>query len=183
MGFQIETDRLILRDYRSGDTPLYKKMSSDPKFQRFYSEEDCSEERWQQLVMAFIAESRKSPRTRYNLVITLKNSDELLGATGIRIEAETQASIGCSLRREFHRSGIALEAMKAVARFGFEQLNLEYLFAETISENKPAILLCRKLGMHKETELIGNKFFKGRWWNTLIMGMEAAEWQNRIQSS
>lgn len=162
MNFKIETDRLILRDYSLSDTRKFVEMSEDSKFQRFYSEEDCNPEKWQTLIELFISESKSIPRHNFNLAISLKADNSFIGSAGIRIEDNQQASVGCSLTRNFQHSGIAQEAMGAIAQFGFEELRLHRIYAETISENKAAIILCKKLGMRKEAEFVEHRYFKGR---------------------
>jgi RimJ/RimL family protein N-acetyltransferase len=178
MNFMIETDRLILRDYSLSDIARFSEMNEDSKFQRFYSEEDCSPEKWQRLIRSFIEESKENPRNNFNLAISLRTDNSFIGSAGIRIEDNQQAaSVGCSLTRKFQHSGIALEAMSAVVEFGFEKLRLHRIYAEIISENKAAIILCKKLGMRKEAEFIEHRHFKNRWWNTVVFALLNSEYQ------
>ena len=68
--------------------------------------------------------------------------------------------------------------MAALLEFGFDRQNLHRVYAETIAENKPALRLCKKLGMREEAHFIENRYFKGKWWSTVVMAMLKSEWVN-----
>lgn len=177
----IETDRLVLRNYQQSDILPFVEMARNKIFQRFYSEQDCMKEKLVNLVNDFMQEAEQPPRTNYNLAITLKPDGQLIGAAGIRMQEEYQASVGCSLDVEFHSLGLAGEALSAICQFGFSSLHAHRIFAETISENISAIKLCKKLGMRKEAEFMQNRYFRGRWWNTVMYAMLAQEWRAKQQ--
>lgn len=171
---QIETTNLILRDFRMDDLPTYQTLRDDPKFQRFYSEADSAPEKSEFLLTMFIEQSREVPRTKFQLAV-ISRTGELIGSCGLRIESPNEASIGCEIDRRWHGSGAAKEAGAAMLVFGFETLKLHRIYAETISENKAAIRLCRALGMQVETEREADCRFKGRSWNTTVMAITALE--------
>jgi RimJ/RimL family protein N-acetyltransferase len=45
-----------------------------------------------------------------------------------------------------------------------------------IPSEKNAELLALTLGMRKEAHLKEHRFFKGQWWDTVIMGVLCSEW-------
>lgn len=171
MSFFIETERLILRDVCEHDEAPYILQTQDTKYQRFYDEDDCSIEKANQLVEMFIKQSKEQPRTKYNLAITHKQSGQFMGVCGLRLEDHRQASIGCGLAREYQVSGYAQEAMQALIDYGFNQLQVHRIYAETIADNRAAILLCTKLGMRVEGTFVEHRYFKNQWWNTVILAM------------
>ena len=168
--FILETERLILRDFKKADLPAYIELRNDVKFRRFYSESDVTREKSISLVEMFIAQSKEQPRTQYQLAITNKNRD-LMGSCGIRIEGENTASIGCELGRKWQTSGYAYEAASTMINYAFSELAIQRVYAETISQNKAAVKLCQMLGMHVDAELKNNKNFQGRLWDTMILGI------------
>jgi [ribosomal protein S5]-alanine N-acetyltransferase len=172
----IETRRLILRNFERSDVSAYCNLTGDSKYQRFYSEEDCSVERSRQLVEKFVLQSRESDRTGYQMALVLESTGEFIGTAGLRIEPDKQASIGCGVGREYQSAGYAKEAMSALLEYGFEKHDIHRVYADTISENIPAIRLCKMLGMREEAHFIENRFFKGRWWSTVVMAMLKADW-------
>lgn len=172
---RIETNRLILRDFEPDDSHDYIKLRADDKFKRFYRDSDATEERSVSLIEKFILASKSNPRAMFQLAITTKDNI-LIGSCGIRMEYDRQASIGCELARKWQKSGYAYEAVRELINYGFTSLELHRLYAETISENLAAIKLCKLLGLRIEAELIENKYFQGRWWNTSIMALLNREW-------
>ncbi len=171
MRIELTTDRLLLRDYRPDDLAAFSAMSADKKFQRFYSEQDCSEVHWHNLVNQFSQEHNQTKRSDFNLAIEMRDTGLFIGAVGIRIEAHQQASVGCALIRNQQHRAVAIEAMRAIAEFGFLQLDVHRVYAETIADNHAAIRLCRQLGMRKEAEFVEHRYFKDRWWNTVVFGL------------
>jgi len=168
----IQTERLILRDFKQTDLPAYKALCSHPDFQQFYSEEDAAPEKVAQLFNMFVVWATEQPRTKYQLAMEIP-SEELIGSCGVRITSvdEKQGTFGCELGRAHWGKGYALEASRAVINFGFADLNLHRIYAETNSENLPAIALAKKLGMRVEGELRENRWFRGRWWSTTTLSI------------
>lgn len=175
----IETRRLVLRDFEVADAVAYCRLTSDPKYQRFYSEEDCSEGKSRQLVAMFAEQAQEECRMKFQMAIELKESGAFIGTAGLRIEPEQQASIGCGVGRAHQTAGYAEEAMAALLDYGFNIHNLHRVYAETIAENKPAIRLCKKLGMREEGRFIDNRYFKAKWWSTVVMAMLKSEWERK----
>ncbi len=178
MRIELTTDRLLLRDYRADDLAAFSAMNTDHKFQRFYSEQDCSEAHWQKLVNQFSQEHNKAQRTDFNLAIVMRDTGLFIGAAGIRLEAQKQASVGCALMRHQQHNGVAKEAMCAIAAFGFSQLKAHRIYAETIADNHAAIRLCKQLGMRKEAEFVEHRYFKDRWWNTVVYALLASQYSS-----
>lgn len=178
MNFTIATDRLILRDFSPNDCDAYVSQCQDPKYQRFYDEEDCNPEKSKQLVELFIQQANQTPRQQFHLAITCKKTGVYMGIAGIRLEASQQASVGCGLARQYQSASIAEEAMKALISYGFNRLNVHRVYAETISQNRAAVHLCKRVGMRTEAEFIENRFFKHQWWSTTILAMLASEFNS-----
>ncbi|NVD07948.1 GNAT family N-acetyltransferase [Vibrio sp. JPW-9-11-11] len=169
--FTIETERFRLRDFNDHDLAHYTAQCQDPKYQRFYNDEDCSAKKCRQLVELFITQANQVPRLQYHLAIEERQSGKYIGIAGLRLEDERQASVGCGLVRQHQSQGASEEAMRALLKFGFNQLNIHRAYAETISDNRAAIRLCQKIGMKAEGELIEHRFFKQKWWNTTILAI------------
>jgi len=178
MFFKLETHNLILRDFSIDDLGGYIAFTQDEKYQRFYDEVDCSIEKSKQLVDAFIDQSLECPRSQFQLAITKKGKQEIIGTCGLRLEPDGQASIGCGVAREHHSSGVAVEAMSALINFGFHELGVHRIYAQTIEANTPAVKLCQKMAMRVQERLIKHRYFKDQWWNTVIFALLKNEWSS-----
>jgi len=176
MSFQLDTKRLILRDFKQEDQAAYQAFTSDKKYQKFYSEEDCLPDKSLSLVEQFVSESKLTNRQNYNLAIIDKETLKVIGVCGLRIQADLQASVGCGLNRNYHAAGLAQEAIECLFDFAFNRLKLHRLYAETISQNKAAIKLCQSVGMREEALFIESRYFKKTWWNTSILAILRSEY-------
>ncbi len=173
----IGTERLVLRDFRQTDLPAYQTLCSHSELRRFYPEEDTTPGEAEQLLSMFIGWAAERPRTKFQLAIQLPSAT-LIGSCGVRITSveEKQATFGCELSPTHWGKGYALEASRAVVSFGFAELDLHRIYAETNSENLAAIALAKKLGMRVEGELRENRWFRKRWSNTTVLSILESEW-------
>ena len=173
--FQLHTPNFILRDFQASDLPAYHALRDDDKFQRFYPEADRSLEKAQFLLDMFIAQSHEQPRQKYQLAIT-NLEGELLGSCGLRQEAPGIASMGCELGRRWQKSGAALEAGRVMLKFGFTELALIRIEAQTMLPNKAAIKLCQQLGMQIIHHRPDAHYFKGHSWDEIVLSISREDY-------
>jgi len=117
MSFKIETNRLQLRNFCKDDYDPYRKMTEHPQYQRYYSEDDCSEEKAKELISLFIRQAGQSNRQAYQLAVILKKTGQFIGTCGLRMETGRQTSLGCGLNCDFQGEGFAEEAVQAMIGF------------------------------------------------------------------
>jgi len=174
--FKLETKRLILRDMTLNDESAFVEMSQDAKYQRFYAEGDCNPNKYKELTRLFVAQALEAPRRSYQLAVECKASGRFIGTVCLRLEDDHQASMGCAFSRQSQGHKLGFEAAFALASYGFSELGIHRLYAETVSENLPAIRLCHSLGMRKEAHFKEHRFFKGQWWDTVVLAVLRSEW-------
>lgn len=175
--FKLETDRLILRDMSLEDECAFVAMSQDAKYQRFYDESDCEPNKYRELTQLFVEQASEVPRQSYQLAVESKSTGKFIGTVCLRLEDNLQASMGCAFAREAQGTGLSLEAAAALASFGFSELGIHRIYAETISKNLAAIKLCKVLGMRQEAHFNQHRFFKGKWWDTVVLAVLRSEWK------
>lgn len=73
--FEIRTEALLLRDFRTSDLETFRSIRRDAKFQRFYSEEDSADRKADQLLRIFIDQATENPRSKYQLAITTMSGE------------------------------------------------------------------------------------------------------------
>lgn len=176
---RLETEHLLLRDFVPGDFEGFLETTQDPEYQKFYSEKETGREFWQSIFEGFLASVEAEKRLKYQLAMCLRPG-ELIGTCGVRIEdAENQqASFGCAVARAYWGQGLAFEGSRRIIAYGFSELNVHRIYAETKSENARARSLAEHLGMRLEGELRETQFFKGRWWDTAIYAILEDEWES-----
>jgi RimJ/RimL family protein N-acetyltransferase len=174
----LETGRLILRDFEPEDFEAFFATPQGGAYQQFYPEEVTTRDFWQTIFERILETVKAEDRLVYQLAVCLP-SGELIGTRGVRIEdrENRQASFGCAIAREYWGNGYAFEAADRLIDFGFSPLPVHRIYAETISENKSARCLAERLGMRLESEFLHQRFFRGRWWNTVIYAILREEWR------
>lgn len=176
---RIETERLILREFRADDWPAMAAYWADPRYQRYYPEEPDSEGRVRELVGRFVAAQAEEPRSAWQLAVVTRAEGRHIGNCGIRVNdaALREANIGYELHPDYWGRGYASEAARAILRFGFADLGLHRVWAECAADNVGSARVLEKLGLRQEARFRGRQFYSGRWWDTLIYAILDHEWR------
>ncbi len=146
----LTTERLILREHRLSDAPDVLVFRSDPYVQRFngpvYESVTEAETSIKETLAAYKA------KEYIGWAVTFKNSDTVLGGFGIYwwSRRHRRAEVGYDLARVYWGQGIASEALRAVLQFGFEQMNLNHIYAGTIADNHESVRLLERAGFHRD---------------------------------
>jgi len=85
------------------------------------------------------------------LAITLRTDGRQIGGIGLRIAQEHQhAELGYWLGIAYWGQGYATEAAREMLRFGFEELELQRIFASHFGHNPASGSVLKKIGMRHE---------------------------------
>jgi len=181
---KLETERLILRDFVEDDWHEVLTYQSDPLYLRYYEWTERTPDAVQEFVGWFLDYQKQEPRIKFQLAITLKSNNQLIGNCGIRMETANapQADIGYELDPKHWNHGYATEAAHAIVDFGFSSFNLHRVWSWCVADNLGSAHILEKLGMHLEGRLRENEYYKGRWWDTLMYAILADEWDAHKQS-
>lgn len=179
---RIETERLILREFREEDWHTMAAYWSTPLHQRYYEPVPDRAAWVRELVDMLIAAQAEEPRLTRQLVVTLKGGDDrMIGNCGVRINDLdlAEGNIGYELRADMWGRGYATEAAGAMLAYGFNELGLHRIWAETVGENLGSQHVLTKLGMRREAQFREHQWYNDRWWDTLIYAMLDHEWRAR----
>ena len=144
--FQIESDRLIIRELQNSDLDFVAEMLGDAHVMRFwpqpYSREGAAE---------WIARHRKRYETDgFGYWLALRKVDARpvaqVGLLAQEFEGRKQVGLGYIVHRPFWRQGYAEEGVRACAQYGFETLGLDKIAILVRPENEPSVQLANKLG-------------------------------------
>lgn len=79
--------------------------------------------------------------------------------------------------KEYWSKGYGTDAILALLRFAFEEMNL-YRVWLTTGENNPRALACyRKCGFREEGRMRQDRYLGGRYWDTIVMGLLREEFE------
>jgi ribosomal-protein-alanine N-acetyltransferase len=182
---KLETERLILRDFVEDDWQRVLEYQTNLLYLRYYqwTESDRTPEALQEFVGWFLEHQRQEPRIKFQLAITLKSNDLLIGNCGIRRDTPDaiEADIGYELDPKYWDHGYATEAAHAMVDFGFSRFDLHRVWSWCVADNINSVNVLEKLGMRQEGRLREKEYYKGRWWDTLMFAILADEWEAHKQ--
>lgn len=178
---RIETERLVLREFRPGDWEDIAAYWALPVHQRYYADVPDRDEFVRELVTMFVGSQAEEPRRRWHMAVTLRGDDRLIGNCNLRVNNPElgEANIGYELHSAQWGKGYATEAARAIVGFGFRDLGLHRIWAECVRDNVGSQRVLAKLGMQREAHFREHQWYKGRWWDTLIYAMLDREWEPR----
>ena len=184
MRFHLETERLVLRQFRESDLEAFLAYRNDPEVAKYqgwsipYSKEKGIE--FVQKMSVAVAEQSKW----LQIAVELKSTRAMIGDVAFFIKRgdERQAMIGYSLSQPYWGNGYAYEAVSCLLAYLFDELDLHRVIAECDEENVASWKLLEKLGFRQEAHLIENLFFKGMYCNEYHYAMLGREWKERHSS-
>jgi RimJ/RimL family protein N-acetyltransferase len=115
-------------------------------------------------------------RSEHDMVFGMceRRTDRLIGVTGLhRIDDKNRhAMFGIFIgNAESRGRGYGTEATAMVVHYAFNTLNLNRVWLHVHENNKPGIRVYEKVGFRKEGVLRQDSFRRGRYRNTVVMGI------------
>jgi RimJ/RimL family protein N-acetyltransferase len=153
----IETDRLLLRNWREEDFDEFVRTTNTPAVMRWLGgvkEPDALRER---LSVHFTTWQEERGFTFWAL--ERKADEALIGFCGIKIADDAgspvfgEYEVGWRLREGVWGQGYAKEAATASLDFAFDALKAEQVVALTVIGNEPSWGLMERLGMTRRPDL------------------------------
>ena len=148
----IETDRLILRDWKNEDIPAFARMNADPMVMEYFPRR-LDEKASAHLVEHFREHFKKYGYGPY--AVELKATGEFMGFVGldkVKFDAPFTPATEIAWRLDYGYwgKGYATEAAKAVLEYAFNKLGLKEVVAFAVSDNDRAIKIMEKIGMQRD---------------------------------
>ena len=147
----LQTERLILRPFTVADAGDVQRLAGDPAIASTalnipHPYEDGVAEKW----ISGHQEKFHSGEL-VNFAITLREGDDLIGAIGLTVDQRhVRAELGYWIGSPFWNKGYCTEAVRAVLRYGFEELALNRIFAHHFKRNPASGRVMQKVGMTYE---------------------------------
>jgi ribosomal-protein-alanine N-acetyltransferase len=151
---KLETDRLILREWRDEDVAPFAALCADPRvMEHFPATLSLAESEAQ---VASLRE--RFAKNGFSFWATeLKSSGEMIGFIGLNIPGyETPftpcVEIGWRLAAAHWGKGYAQEGARASLDFGFDRLGLKEIVALTATTNLNSMRVMERIGMRRDLE-------------------------------
>ncbi|MBU8544837.1 MULTISPECIES: GNAT family N-acetyltransferase [Roseomonadaceae] len=172
----IQTDRLILRNFRTTDAAGLLAYLHEPRAGCFLSEklEDLA---------AAEAEAERRAASDQHVAVCLKGTEIPVGDMFCFLEEPDTFSVGWHFNADFGGRGFAVEAARALFTHLFDTRGARRLYAYVEESNARSWRLCEKLGMRREglfvefisfrTDEMGEPVYE----NTLQYAILRKEWR------
>ena len=149
----LKTKRLILDQIKPSDIPNIVAYAGNIKIVENtrsmpypYHEEDA-------ISWMHVANSGFKAKDNYMFAIRFSDTLSFIGGIGLTIDQENnRAELGYWLAEDFWNMGLTTEAVKAIIKFGFEELKLNKIFAVYLTSNEASGKVMIKNRMVKEAE-------------------------------
>ena len=174
----LETDRLVLRNFRKDDADGLYAYLHEPSVSCFLSI------RLESILNAEQEAEKRSKSDEY-IAVCEKSSGKLVGDVFAVPEKHEKDvfGVGWNFNQNFQGQGYASEAARALFSYLFTAQNARRLYAYVEDTNIPSESLCQKLGMRKEGHFIDFVSFKNDangnpvYENTMQYALLKREWQ------
>jgi len=149
----IETERLILREFREDDFPVYEALAADMNVMRFLGGKTMDRvEAWRH--MAFMV-GHWTLRGYGYFALEEKESGQFIGRAGFTNPAGWPGfELGWTIAPTHQRRGFAFEAASRLLRFAFEDLDKAHVISLIHRDNLPSKRVAEKLGETVEGETV-----------------------------
>lgn len=149
--FQLETERLLLREMTAADAESAYMLNLDPEVIRYTGDDPFSSTEEARTFLSNYASYKTYGFGRWAVI--LKETNEYLGWCGLKYTPELdEFDIGYRFMQKHWGKGYATESAKACLVVGFEQFGMKTIVGRAIIENGQSIRVLEKLGLtYKET--------------------------------
>jgi ribosomal-protein-alanine N-acetyltransferase len=149
MTFQIETERLTLRDVREDDFRILLAQFAEPAGRSNILAHQADENYNKQSLEIALAWANAPQRENYTLSVILKAGQILIGSTMLynARPGSIETSLGWHYGSRFWGRGYATEAARVLLDIGFGIVRVNEIFADCFADNRASIRVMEKIGM------------------------------------
>ncbi|WP_034042082.1 GNAT family N-acetyltransferase [Wocania ichthyoenteri] len=154
MKFNIETERLILRELRQTDLDGMFELDSNPEVHKYLGNKPVKTIEESQKILDSVFNQYKE-RGIGRFAAIEKSSGNFIGWSGVRLNTEYNMNgftkyydVGYRLIPKYWRKGYATESGKAAVNYAFNVLKLPELYATTEIGNQASHHALLKIGLH-----------------------------------
>lgn len=169
-------ERVRLRAIEPGDWPTYSAWDQDQEQSRSlyfvpFPQSEEAKRRWAE------AESTRKPEgDNFRFVIENKEGEVVGNLTTHDCDPRVGTlSYGINVQKEYRGKGYAVEAIRLVLRYYFEERRYQKVTVGVYSFNEASIRLHKKLGFQREGCLRRTVYTRGQYFDEIKFGLTAEE--------
>ena len=173
-------DLVRLRPLETSDLDRYVTWMNDPDVTRFlagparYPFSRADEEEW------LTAAMRRTKPPEITLAIETSAESRHIGTVSLHAVSAEERKAGFGIMigdKESWSHGFGTDAILALLRFAFDEMNLNRIYLDVDEDNARAIACYRKCGFVEEGRKLQDRFLGGRYTDTILMAVLAAEFR------
>ncbi len=172
---ELHTARLLLRPFSEADVDDVLAYAADSEYARFipvpipYQRSDAEQ---------FVVQAMHAPES--NLIWAIEDEGRANGAIELHVDLENQhGELHYAIARPLWGQGLMTEAVSAVIRYAFEELQLNRVFARADIRNVGSWRVQEKAGMQREGILRSNRVSKGERIDDVLCAILREDWSPR----
>lgn len=181
--FRLETERLVLRDWRERDWPEFFRATNTAAVMRWLGgvldDDGMAAQRGR-------VEAARAANGFCFWAVERRTDGALLGFCGLK-RADAPGStvagmveVGWRLREDAWGQGYAKEAAIAALDSAFDRFGAEEVVALTVEGNTGSWGLMKRLGMRRRAELdYDDMRYEPPWRRAIVYSVDRASWENR----
>ncbi|MBB6452620.1 hypothetical protein HNQ94_001066 [Salirhabdus euzebyi] len=178
MDLKLETNRLTLQPFIKEDATRIRDLANDKELSAILGLPHPYElqyaEDWIEMQPKQIKDG-----VEYPLTILGKEIMEVIGTITLRIDkGNNKGELGYWIGRNYWGNGFATEAVNRVVELGFNELNLNKIWASAVTKNKASKIVLEKVGLKKEGTLRQNRLLHNKYEDIDIYGILRNEYLN-----
>ena len=155
MAKELETERLLLRNWRDADLDTWIEMNQDPEVMRYFPGPltDADATAMKVRFQTFLDEHE------YGFwAVEVKGKDSFIGFVGLNdprlnLQGMPDVEIGWKLHKRGWGQGYATEAATSALSYGLQELQIPEIISFTSTINKPSIKVMERIGLHRRIDL------------------------------
>jgi RimJ/RimL family protein N-acetyltransferase len=155
MAFELETERLTLRDVRAADFETLLAQAREPEARRGILAYQAEEFYNRQALLKAIKEAQFARRENYTLTVVRQSDRAIIGccsAADVRRDS-IETVLGWHYGKDFWGRGYATEAGRALLYIGFEIGGVREIYADCFADNLASRRVMEKIGMQTRPNL------------------------------
>ncbi len=165
MKFYLETERLILREFRESETEGIFELDSNPEVHKYLGKNPITTYKQAEDIITFFEEQYKE-RGIGRFAAFEKSSGEFIGWSGLKLNTGENEElngftdfidIGYRFIPRFWGKGYASESAFACLDFGFKEMNYDVIYGAADVENIGSNKILQKIGL----QFVNEFGFKG----------------------
>lgn len=173
----LETERLLLRDFREADLDAIHVYAIDPEVVRYMTWGPNTPEITREVLDRNLKRQQTWPRDELSLAVELKSTGAMIGVISLHDANSNNSAFGYCYNRDYWGHGYGTEAARAMAEVAFDRLGHHRIWATCDVRNHGSYAIMEKLGMRREGHLLQDAKAHDGWRDTYLYAMLADEWR------